>query len=241
MGALVGLLGLVGVGLAIIMLFVRVVFKKGWEYNKIWTLAGVALVLLVVGIVASPSAKEGYEAGRQAATGGPVIPVSSPQKQTTQKPQGENTKNQPSWNTKDLNIETNGNMRIALNCLQSLDPSEIKLNAENISPASALKTPWKYYGKILKVSGTVGYAQEYPPGSDISEAFGGGEVGELSILTDDMTPISFMQIGSTGDINVNDYVVVYGYPVGLVELENSLGGTITQLAIVGKVAEKAVE
>lgn len=66
MGALVGLLGFAGFGVAILLLIVRVIFKKGWAYKKIGVLAGVALVLFIVGMATTPSAKESFDAGREA-------------------------------------------------------------------------------------------------------------------------------------------------------------------------------
>ncbi|HPQ11789.1 MAG TPA: hypothetical protein PLQ98_10745, partial [Bacillota bacterium] len=65
-----------------------------------------------------------------------------------------------------------------------------------------------------------------------------GEVGELVLMNEDWTLIDYLNVGSTGDINVGDAVVVYGYPVGLVEVDNKLGGKTTQLVIVGNAAEK---
>lgn len=66
MGALVGLLGLTGLGLAAAMLVVKAVLKKGWEYKKIGVLAVVALALFVIGLVITPSTKENFDVGREA-------------------------------------------------------------------------------------------------------------------------------------------------------------------------------
>lgn len=66
MGALVGLLGLAGLGLAAAMLVVRFIFKKGLTYKNIGVLAGVALALFIVGLIITPSAKESFNAGREA-------------------------------------------------------------------------------------------------------------------------------------------------------------------------------
>jgi len=66
MGALVGLLGLAGLGLAAAMLVVKAVLKKRWEYKKIGVLAVVALALFVIGLVITPSTKENFDVGREA-------------------------------------------------------------------------------------------------------------------------------------------------------------------------------
>ncbi len=60
--------GLVGFGVAVAMLIARAAFKKGWEYKRTGLVAGAALALFIVGMVAAgPSARQGFEAGRQAA------------------------------------------------------------------------------------------------------------------------------------------------------------------------------
>jgi hypothetical protein len=66
MGALVGLLGIAGLGVAVALLVARVVFKKGLTYRNIGVLAGVALTLFIVGLIITPSTKESFNAGREA-------------------------------------------------------------------------------------------------------------------------------------------------------------------------------
>ncbi|SFU69935.1 hypothetical protein [Alicyclobacillus macrosporangiidus] len=145
---------------------------------------------------------------------------------------------QNTWNVNDIDVATNGNIDIAISKLKDVSASDVKKQAQAAKPGDVMKAPWKYYGKIVKLSGQVGIAQEYAPGSDISQAFGGGEVGELVIGTEDMTFIDYMNIGSTGDVNVGDMVTVYGYPVGQVQADNKLGGKTAELAIIGKLVEK---
>ncbi len=249
MGALVGLLGLAGLGLAAAMLVVKAVLKKGWEYKKIGVLAVVALALFVIGLVITPSTKEnfdvGREAGRKAATEADSASSTAPssfndednQSLHEQEQENKSETNQTlEWNTKDVNVESNGNLPIAVTLLNN--DSDIKSKAESVDPAAVMKAPWKYYGKIIKFTGVVGIAQEYPPGSDISDAVGGSEVGELVITTEDMTFIDYLHIGSTGEANVGDSVTIYGYPIGIVEVENKLGGTTQELCVIGKLIEK---
>jgi hypothetical protein len=66
MGALIGFLGLAGLGVAVALLVARVVFKKGLTYRNIGVLAGVALTLFIVGLIITPSTKESFNAGREA-------------------------------------------------------------------------------------------------------------------------------------------------------------------------------
>ncbi|WP_213997058.1 hypothetical protein [Tepidanaerobacter syntrophicus] len=54
MDAFLGLLGLFGVLVAIIMLIVKVLFKKGWAYKTIGILACVSFVLFVVALIITP-------------------------------------------------------------------------------------------------------------------------------------------------------------------------------------------
>ncbi len=93
MGALVGLLGLLGFSVAVVMLVIKAVFKKGLAYKKIGALAGIALVLFIVGMVTTPSTKEnfgaGREAGRQAATEQSAKEESEADRQTAQGKQGQ--------------------------------------------------------------------------------------------------------------------------------------------------------
>ncbi|HBK52388.1 MAG TPA: hypothetical protein DDZ44_00420, partial [Syntrophomonas wolfei] len=68
LAGLLVLLGLLGLGTAVIMLLVKVAFKKGWGYKRTGGVAVVALVLFVSGMVmAEPSTKQGFETGKQAA------------------------------------------------------------------------------------------------------------------------------------------------------------------------------
>lgn len=243
MGAFIGVLGFLGLLVAVVMLIIKAISKKGWEYKKIGILAGTALVLFIAGMAVSPSAKEEYEAGRQTAKdGNAVAPASSPmqeqteQKQIAQEQQKATSKHELSWNTKDLNVETNGNISVAIDFIKKLaDP---KQTVESVTPAEAFKTPWKYYGKIVKVTGLVAIIQEYPPGSDLYKA-AGGECGEIVLVTDDGTYIDYLHIGSTGKTKVGDAIVLYGTPVGQVEADNKLGGKTTELVIVGKTIEAA--
>ena len=68
MGALIGFLGLAGLVVAVVLLVVRFIFKKGLTYKNIGVLAGVALSLFIIGLVITPtpSTKESFEAGLEA-------------------------------------------------------------------------------------------------------------------------------------------------------------------------------
>ncbi len=154
-------------------------------------------------------------------------------------PRPQSVQRKPVWNTVDINAETNGNLLVAAEVLRDQSPAEVMQAADStVLPATAFKSPWKFYGKPLAFTGVVGIAQAYPPGSDISQIFGGGEVAELVLVaTDGSTIIDFLLLGDSGDLNVGDMVTVYGYVVGQVEVQNKMGGQTTQLMMVGNAAE----
>lgn len=163
-----------------------------------------------------------------------VAPSNTPVPTNT--PKATNTPTPPSWNTEDLDILSNGNMLVAWKLLKALSASDTKENAESISPGAVMKAPWKFYGKIIAIQGTVGIVQDYPPGNPITKALG-GEVGEVVMMAKDATIIDYMQLGSTGDTKTGEFVTVYGMPIGQVEVENKLGGKTTQLVLIGKLIE----
>lgn len=67
MDALFAMLGFLGLGVAIVMLIVKGVLKKGWPYKNIGILAGAALLLVIIGFAVSPATENGPDADRDAA------------------------------------------------------------------------------------------------------------------------------------------------------------------------------
>ncbi len=135
------------------------------------------------------------------------------------------------WNTSDVNIETNGNIAVAAQLLANTQPDELKQNITEPDPALVMKAPWEYYGKPIKVTGYVSIVQDYPPNSDIANAINNGNtVGEIVFIPDNaansITILDYLHLGSTGDIKVGDHVAVYGYAVGLADVENKLGALL---------------
>jgi hypothetical protein len=45
-------------------------------------------------------------------------------------------------------------------------------------------------------------------------------------------------VGSTNNLKNGDTVSLYGYPIGLVDVDNKSGGKTTQLAVVGNSYDK---
>jgi hypothetical protein len=142
------------------------------------------------------------------------------------------------WNKEDVDATTNGNILLAVRLLGQQTAAETRQKAVKQAPALVIKAPWKYYGQIIKFSGAVGIATDYPPGSDVSSMFNGDECGEIVMYSTDGTIVDYMHSGSTGNISEGGNVVVYGYPVGRAEVPNKLGGTSEQLIVVGKAIVK---
>lgn len=142
----------------------------------------------------------------------------------------------PTWNTTEIDAEKNGNVNIAVDLIKS--NGNIKSIATTPNPADIIKAPWNYYGKVLKISGQIADIQEYPVGSDWSKGLGGKEAGQIVIESNDGTGIDMFIMGSTGNLKNDDNVTLYGYPVGVIDVDNKLGGKTTELVIVGNSFDK---
>lgn len=138
------------------------------------------------------------------------------------------------WNYEDADALTNGNLEIAAKLVQSNNLQDVY----PVEPVVVYKAPWNYYGKIIEISGTILGVEDYPPGGDISEQFGGGDVSEIMIMTEDGTLADFMMLSSSGNLKFDDMVTLRGYPVGRYYAEN---GATLSLALVGKVSTDVIQ
>lgn len=153
--------------------------------------------------------------------------------QTTTSPKVAATPSRPDkvdWNIQNPDALTNGNIPLAVKYIQSRTSKTVGTPA---NAASVLKTPWKYYGKMLCFSGTVGVVEDQPPGSDISKVFGGGETSEVVIRTDDGSIVDLFAMESSGKLKKGETARVCGLPVGRAEVTNAIGGKFTHLMVVG--------
>lgn len=141
------------------------------------------------------------------------------------------------WNTSENDLHKNGNMTYAVNLIKK--DSNVKSKATSIDPATVAKCPFKYYGQAIRAAGTINDIQDYAPGADWSKNLGGGQAGQIVIKTDDGTLIDMFVVGTTGNLKKDDYVILYGYPIGLTKNDNSAGGKTTELGIVGNSFDKA--
>lgn len=127
------------------------------------------------------------------------------------------------WNTSDIDIETNGNIQVALEYLLTSSPLS---KGKQVDNEKVYKAPWEYYGKALTFSGYVSIADDYPPTGDSYLQ------SEVVIITDDDVIVDFIGTVPSGDIKINDYVSITGLVVGRTEVDNTTGGTFTHLIVV---------
>lgn len=132
------------------------------------------------------------------------------------------------WNMEDPELATNGNLPVAIAALNS---GLVKLPAK-VSAEVVFKRPWDFYGKEVCLTGTAAIVQDFPPGNEVSQLFG-GSVSEIVMLTTDGTVVDGILKGTTGNVSVGDEVSICGTPAGRIEVDNQLGGKTTQLALVG--------
>ncbi len=135
------------------------------------------------------------------------------------------------WNTENLNINENGNLKVAVEKLKEIN--NIKSQAESVNPAILAKRTWEFIGKVVEVSGTVTSVQDYPPKHDISNAFGTDTSCEIVFMSDDLLFFVFFGNSSSGNKTTGDAVTVYGYPAGIIEAKNRMGGKTEHIVIVG--------
>lgn len=93
----------------------------------------------------------------------------------------------------------------------------------------ASKTPWKYYGKIVDISGPVGVVTQEPPGHSISKVFD-GEYFHTVIQGD--FPVS-TNIKGMASVSEGQRMHVKGLIVGTTKLTNRFGGGSTGIEFVG--------
>jgi len=139
------------------------------------------------------------------------------------------------WNEADTDAFKNGNMLLALPIILKLNSEALKSMSEYVDIAQVNKAPWKYYGKMLIISGKVSNIQDYPPGGEISSTIAGGEAcSEMNIFTNEGVAVKFFLIGESGYLKEDNYIVAYGLPVGFAEGTNAFGGAVSNLLVIGK-------
>jgi hypothetical protein len=134
-----------------------------------------------------------------------------------------------------MDVTTNGNLLIAVGLVQTNGAP--RTGAKRVDIGAAAKAPFRYFGEVYQFSGSVAIIQEYAPGSPTARGVGGGEVSEVVLFDNtlsSMVPIDYLMLGNTGNVKEGDTVTVWGYIVGLIDAKNRLGGTTSELTVVGK-------
>lgn len=130
----------------------------------------------------------------------------------------------PNWDKSEMDAMKNGNPQLAFQMLEAIGDTEV--TATTVKAGSVFKAPWNYYGKAISFTVDVAIVQDYPPEGD---SFVKSEVvGQAS----DGTILDIFSMVGSGDIQVGDQITVVAYPVGIVTVDNKLGGQTDQLALV---------
>ena len=141
---------------------------------------------------------------------------------------------QPSmWNTQDLDVTTNGNL------LLSLWYMETNRNSAPTSPIASdvLKNPSSYFGKYIKVSGTVQSAQFYPAQGGLANQVISNSSETVMLANNDNTIIDCYLVGAPSGLNPGSTITVYGYSPGLKYVQNSQGALTPELVLVGRLGQ----
>lgn len=143
---------------------------------------------------------------------------------------------QTTWNTQELDAMRNGNLPFAVQTIKK-NPA-IKEKALKPDPALVTKAPWEYYGKPISVWGSVAVVQDHPPGSEMTSLLGGNQSSQIVVECKDGTTVEMFCMKSSGVLKVGNGVRVYGYAVGVTDVQNRLGGTDPHLILVGNDYDK---
>ncbi|GGD99877.1 hypothetical protein [Paenibacillus nasutitermitis] len=130
----------------------------------------------------------------------------------------------PDWDKSEMDALKNGNPQLAFQMLEAIGDTAV--TPTTVKAGSVFKAPWNYYGKPIQFTVDVAIVQDYPPDGDNyikSEVVG---------QTPDGTILDIFSMVGSGDIQVGDQITVVAYPVGIVSVDNKLGGQTDQLALV---------
>jgi DNA-directed RNA polymerase subunit RPC12/RpoP len=135
------------------------------------------------------------------------------------------------WNTSEIDALQNGNIAVAVNWIKR--SPNLRQQATAPQPELVAKTPYIYYGQVVKFTGTVGVVQDFPPGSDFSQSLGGQNTSDIVMIRNDGTIIEMFCLKASGYIRVGNTVNLFGYPVGVTDVPNRMGGNDVHLIVVG--------
>ncbi len=139
------------------------------------------------------------------------------------------------WND-GLYVEENGNLIIASDVLKDMKSTDVNLeNTIHIEPDEVVRKPWDFYGEFITVRGHVAFVQAYPESSELAQGLqANGTVTEITLVAEDgVTLVSFFYKGDFSNVASDTLLSITGLPCGLATVENTLGGSVDSIVIVG--------
>ncbi|MCY6371025.1 TcaA NTF2-like domain-containing protein [Clostridium ganghwense] len=140
------------------------------------------------------------------------------------------------WNKLSVDADVNLNTPIAIRKLQKISPDYIFDHSQNIMVKEVHKSPTKYIGTDLRISGTVINIEELSASNPYSILNGQKNVGRIYILSDEGYLIDLFMTGDFTHINKDDYIEVCGYFTGYSSVTQIFYGERRGLTVVGNVA-----
>ncbi|MEW5706296.1 MAG: hypothetical protein AB1743_05805 [Actinomycetota bacterium] len=137
------------------------------------------------------------------------------------------------WNSDELDISRNGNLKKALKMLQPLADGNVNGSVEQPEARAVKQKPQNYYGKIVKLEGQIIISNDKPSDENVSKELGGKAKEYILSNTKDATMIDFLYIGPDQYFRDGATVAIYGYPAGIARIS----GNSTALAVVGNKIE----
>lgn len=135
------------------------------------------------------------------------------------------------WNTKDMDIETNGNLKLAFKYFLGLNDTELEFiadNAQTIKPSLIRQAHWKYLGQTVIMTGEVVSIERFAPDSDYSKYYTGMKNTELSAIQLNVGDESNIFVFTTGDFNFDegDEISFAGVVTSYISGTNAFGGDL---------------
>lgn len=135
-----------------------------------------------------------------------------------------------SWNTQDSDATKNGNPFLCLYTLEKYNnPTPVTPLARDV-----LNMPSKYFGKYLRLSGTIKGIQTYPVQNGLPGLLIGNYSELILVAADGTTIIDCLLIGANTDLSIGSNITVSGYTPGLRYVQNVQGAVISELVVIGR-------
>lgn len=201
------------------------IYKKGWFI--------VLIIVLMIGIIGAIPGGENEQDETQIVNS---EGVNGDNQEESQKERKSISPSNVDWNTESLFTNENGNIEKAANVLNKMSQEDFEEESVvEVTISEVMKAPWKYYGNFVQLSGTVAVVQMYAPNSQEAKIIAdNGDCGEVVIYDDDGICTNYFFIGDVSEIYEGDVITIVGLPVGQVEVETAMGGTVNNLVVVGK-------